>query len=88
LQAFGLEVQIHDPHVTNQQLKGKNINLKSWDDLKKADVVMLTVPHQVFQTKSTREWQTLCKEDKGIVMDLKNILPEDTFSNNITKWSM
>src|SRR5690625_4998163 len=88
LKRFGLDVQVYDPYVSSDQLKGENIELKQWEELKKADVIVLTTPHQILMEKNKKDWQSLCKDGKGIVMDVKNVIPEKTFANNIKMWRL
>lgn len=87
LQQLGLDIQVHDPHVSSNQLKG-NIPLKRWNELNRADVILLAVAHQTYKDLSKENWQSLCHPEKGIVMDLKNMIPENTFNNNITTWRL
>lgn len=85
LQNLGLPLQICDPNISSDQLKEINIPLKPFNQLKKADVVILTVPHKEFRAA---DLNALFKKNKGILMDLKGVVPKNTLQDSILIWRL
>lgn len=85
LQDLGLPLQICDPNISSDQLKEINIQLKPFNQLDKADVVILSVPHKVFRAA---DLNVLFKHNKGILMDLKGVVPKNTLQENIFVWRL
>ncbi|MEI3614752.1 nucleotide sugar dehydrogenase [Pseudogracilibacillus sp. SO30301A] len=88
LQGLNINVQVHDPYASKDELLKHGIQLKEKEELNKADILIVAVPHKVLIQQNRAEWQSLCKEGKGIVMDLKTVLPGDTFSEKKVIWSL
>lgn len=88
LKQLGFDVQVCDPYVSPAQLKNNSFELTRWENIKKSDVVIVAVPHHQFKKRNKQEWQALFKDDKAIVMDLKNVLPGDTFKKDMTIWKL
>lgn len=83
----GFSVQVCDPYVEHQGNKEElSFPLKSLDQLSKADIVILTVPHDRFAYESKSFWKKLLKLPDGIVMDIKSIIPRELFCDNTTHW--
>lgn len=52
LQLYGLNVHVHDPLAQKDDASHRyGIDLKNWDELPVADVMMIAVPHRDFLTK-------------------------------------
>src|SRR5699024_12728177 len=75
-----LTIQVHDPHVTCEQIP----MLQPFDHLKKAEIVILAVPHDAYDGKRLA---TLLK-DRGVLMDIKDVIPATALPENITKWTL
>jgi len=88
LQDIGINVQVYDPYVSNEQLASSKVKLFSWEQLIPADVIIIAVAHNQFKLLTTQEWQSLCKLDKGLIMDLKNIIPQNKFKNQLDIWRL
>jgi len=88
LQELNFNVQVHDPYVSSDELKDTKVQLKEREQLNKADILIVAVPHEIFKQQSKAEWRWLCKETEGIIMDLKNVVPKNTFNENKIIWSL
>lgn len=80
LKQLDLTIQVHDPHVTCEQIP----MLQPFDHLKKAEIVILAVPHDAYDGKRLA---TLLK-DRGVLMDIKDVIPATALPENITKWTL
>lgn len=85
LKDLGLPLQVCDPNITNGQLKHMNIDLKPFNQLKKSDIVLLSVPHKEFKMA---DLNALFKNNKGILMDLKGVIPTESLQKSISVWRM
>src|SRR5699024_4137148 len=87
LKQFGISPQTCDPYADGDELKSTHhIQLKQLSQLKKADIVILAVPHEEFK-KDFSYLKNLLKNN-GIVMDLKGIIPKNELPENITIWRL
>ena len=59
---------------------GLNLTLKPKSS--KYDLIVITVPHQVFKDLGIKKIKMWCNE-KGSIMDLKNTFPEDNVDYSI-----
>lgn len=77
LEAFGVEVFVHDPQANPEEaLSEYGVKLLKWDDLPRADAVILAVSHSDFITYSTEEFtRKLIKG--GAIIDVKATLNID-----------
>src|SRR5690606_17140456 len=88
LHELNINVQVHDPYVSSDELKDTKVQLKEREQLNKADILIVAVQHEIFKQQSKAEWRWLCKETEGIIMDLKNVVPKNTFNENKIIWSL
>lgn len=89
LQNLGLKVQVCDPHVKKEQFaREANIDLKELDQLEKADVLILAVPHSAFTSLSANTFKNLLKDKKGIIMDIKGLLSSSELGDDIVLWKL
>lgn len=85
---LGLRVQVCDPHVMTNPFKDRElIEFKSMDELSKSPIVVLAVSHQEF--KDTDKLKRILSNEKGVIMDLKGILSENSdFHDDMTVWKL
>lgn len=85
---LGLRVQVCDPHVMANPFKDRElIEFKSMDELSKSPIVVLAVSHQEF--KDTDKLKRILSNEKGVIMDLKGILSENSdFHDDMTVWKL
>src|SRR5699024_10215919 len=82
---FGVEVQVTDSYADAEEaLSEYNIDLIPYEELKPADAVVYTVPHDAYLEKGWEMFGHLLKHGKGIVIDVKCSLnrlekPSDVF---------
>lgn len=56
LQAYGLEVFVHDPHASAEDaLHEYGIRLSSWDELPQAQAIVAAVPHNTYRAITARD---------------------------------
>ena len=84
LRSYNLNIQIHDPQASKSETKEEyGIDLTPDKNLKPADAIILAVPHQEYLTDG---WQSICKlmkDNKGIIFDVKSVLPRDHVPSGI-----
>lgn len=85
LKNSNINVQVCDPHVDQNHFKDELLDLQQ---LEKCDVLILAVPHKIFTSLPVSTFQSLLKEDKGIIFDIKGALNKDEFGKDITLWSL
>ena len=79
-----LTVQIYDPYADNQETQEQHgIDLVELNDLKKADALVLAVPHKEFIDGGWKFINKLIGPDGGIVYDVKCILDKNDIPKNI-----
>ncbi|TDL30590.1 nucleotide sugar dehydrogenase [Jeotgalibacillus sp. S-D1] len=89
LQNLGLKVQVCDPHVKKEQFASEAlIDLKKLDQLEKADVLLIAVPHSAFITLPVNIFKDLLKDRKGIIMDIKGLLSSSELGDDIVLWKL
>ncbi|ANU10117.1 GDP-mannose dehydrogenase [Planococcus antarcticus DSM 14505] len=89
LQEYDIEVQVTDAEAGSKEAEREyGVTLIPYDELEKADAVVLAVPHRDYVQKSWATIQSLLKNDKGILVDIKSILPLHEKPNNIELWRL
>ncbi|GAA0305526.1 UDP-N-acetyl-D-galactosamine dehydrogenase [Gracilibacillus halotolerans] len=84
---LGLQVQVCDPHVeSNPFYDNELVDFKRLDELKSTPIIILAVSHQEF--KETDWLKRILPNEKGIIMDLKGILSEKLFPDDIVIWKL
>ena len=84
LKAHSLKVQVYDPHADKDDIKSEyQISLIEPDNLEKADVVVLAVPHDEFVRKGWRLVSELINPNGGSVYDIKSVLDRAHVPENI-----
>ena len=81
--SFNINVDVYDPVVNSNEVKsnhGLNLTLKPKNS--KYDLIVITVPHQVFKDIGIKNIKIWCNE-KGSIMDLKNTFPQNTVDYSI-----
>ena len=79
-----LTIQIYDPYADNQETQEQHgIDLIELNDLKKADALVLAVPHKEFIDGGWKFINKLIGPDGGIVYDVKCVLDKNDIPKNI-----
>ena len=75
LEGYGLTVQVHDPCADPEEASREyGIELAAREDLHRADVVILAVPHAAFVERGWTGVCALLRDTRGIVIDVKGML--------------
>lgn len=89
LNRFGVSVQVADiqarPETTVHEYR---IELVEQERLLSADAVVLAVAHQEYRDGGWKLIQSLLKDGRGVVMDIKGVLPRDAIPDGIVLWRM
>ncbi|MBD8013371.1 nucleotide sugar dehydrogenase [Planococcus wigleyi] len=89
LQEFDIDVQVTDAEAGSKDAEREyGVTLIPYDELEKADAVVLAVPHREYVQKSWGTIQSLLKNEKGILVDVKSILPQDEKPEEIELWRL
>ena len=79
-----MAIQIYDPYADKQETQEQyGINLIELNDLKKADALVLAVPHNEFINGGWGFINSLVCQDGGIVYDVKSVLDKNDTPKNI-----
>jgi UDP-N-acetyl-D-galactosamine dehydrogenase len=72
LEAFGVEVHVHDPVPNADEARHEyGLELESWDALPRADAMVVAVAHQQFVTKPLADYYAKVVE-RGCFIDVKS----------------
>ena len=89
LQEYDIDVQVTDAEAGSKEAEREyGITLIPYDELEKADAVVLAVPHREYVQKSWSTIQSLLKNEKGILVDVKSILPQHEKPKEIELWRL
>lgn len=89
LQEYDIDVQVTDDEAGAEEAKHEyGVNLIPFSDLDKADAVVLAVPHRSYVEKGWNNVQSLLHNNKGIVVDVKSILPLKEKPEEISLWRL
>ena len=84
LRNYPVTVQICDTHAESIAVRDEyQVDLTELDNLKKADVVVLAVPHDDFVEHGWKLISELLQPKGGIVYDVKSVLDKNTIPENI-----
>ncbi len=84
LESYEANIQITDPEAFPEEAHDEyGIDLTEEKHLQKADAVILAVPHNHYLEMGWSGIQALLKDGKGVVYDVKSVLPRDTKPDGI-----
>ncbi len=87
LESVGIDVQVHDPVADADAARHEyGIELKTLEDLKPADAVIVAVKHKAFVEDPVGLIRTLLAPNCKIVVDVKCVLDRTTVPSNFTLW--
>ncbi len=80
LRSYGIEVQIHDPEADKDAARDEcGVDLLAWDQLPKAQAIILAVAHKAFCGLSVENFKEKLVGN-GLVIDVKSVLNRQDFS--------
>ena len=90
LEDAGITVQVHDMHADKAEVAHEfdGLELYGDNDLKPADALVLAVSHKEYVTKGWPLVQSLLKDGKGFVADVRAVLPRDAVPADIDLWRL
>ena len=89
LQTFGFEVQVTDPQAYPEEAKHEyGLDIIPLDKLKPAVGVVMAVAHEQFKKEGWDLPKRLLQGGKGVVTDIKNLLPRDKVPEGIVLWRL
>lgn len=89
LQEYDIDVQVTDAEAGSKEAEREyGVKLIPYDDLEKADAVVLAVPHREYVQNSWSTIRSLLKNEKGILVDVKSILPRIEKPEEIELWRL
>lgn len=82
LQAYGVEVFVHDPQAEPEQAMHEyNVRLLSWDDLPRADAVVAAVSHKEFLKLSSEDMSRKLVKG-GALIDVKAVFDKNSYEQS------
>jgi UDP-N-acetyl-D-galactosamine dehydrogenase len=89
LKSYSFDVQIHDPLAYAEEAEHEyGIKLTRFEDLKPSHAVILAVSHHQYKTDPWRLVTGLLYGGKGVVADVRNILPREKTPDGVTLWRL
>jgi UDP-N-acetyl-D-galactosamine dehydrogenase len=89
LKTFGFEVQVADPMAYPGEAKHEyGIELTPLEKLKPARGVVMAVSHEQYKASGWDLIKRLLKDGKGVVADIKNMLPRDKVPAGVSLWRL
>jgi UDP-N-acetyl-D-galactosamine dehydrogenase len=86
---YGMNVQVHDPLADPAEaLDEYRIHLTAEQDLRPADAVVLAVPHRQYLEQGWALLSRLLQDSRGVVADVKGVLPRETRPDGISLWRL
>lgn len=88
LKSYNVNIQISDPLAMNDEIEEEyGLSLTFYQDLKKADCVILAVKHREYIELKTDDIKNLLKGDSSLVVGINTHLSLNDFENqNINAW--
>jgi UDP-N-acetyl-D-galactosamine dehydrogenase len=89
LQKQGITVQIHD-HLVNEDdaWDEYEVRVQTLPRLRPAQCVVLAVAHELYLQWTWQEWCQYLEQERGVVIDIKGILPRDEIPAQVTLWRL
>jgi UDP-N-acetyl-D-glucosamine/UDP-N-acetyl-D-galactosamine dehydrogenase len=89
LQAVGVRVQVHDPLVdTEEAFKEYGVDVVEDALLHPAQAIILAVAHQEYLNKGWKGLIDYLENERGVVLDVKSVLPQDQTPQHIELWRL
>ncbi|MDB5103972.1 MAG: nucleotide sugar dehydrogenase [Fibrobacteres bacterium] len=89
LESFGFKVQVTDPMAYPEEAMHEyHLDIVPIDKLLPADGVVLAVAHDQFKKDGWELPKRLLKGGKGVVADIKNLLPRESTPPGIVLWRL
>jgi UDP-N-acetyl-D-galactosamine dehydrogenase len=89
LNNYPVTIQIYDPCADSMDVRDEyQLDLIEFDDLEKADAVILAVPHKEFLDQGWKLISELLQTKGGIAYDIKSILDRNTAPENINLYRL
>jgi UDP-N-acetyl-D-galactosamine dehydrogenase len=87
LQQFGVDVEICDPLADTREAARHGITLHDVNALAPADGLILAVAHRCYRDGG---WPLIAKlvKERGVVMDVKGLLPREAKPSGLTLWRL
>ncbi|GMR20911.1 MAG: nucleotide sugar dehydrogenase [Gammaproteobacteria bacterium] len=81
LNSYGVELHIHDPLASTTEAKNEyGIDLKAWDQLPRADSMVIAVAHLEFVDKDMKTYSDKLN-DQACIIDVKSILDANAYQS-------
>jgi UDP-N-acetyl-D-glucosamine/UDP-N-acetyl-D-galactosamine dehydrogenase len=89
LWSFGVSVQVHDPFADPAEAqRAYGIAITAQENLRRADAIVLAVPHNAYVSAGWPLITSLLKEKGGLVMDVKSRLDRATTPPGVQLWRL
>jgi UDP-N-acetyl-D-glucosamine/UDP-N-acetyl-D-galactosamine dehydrogenase len=89
LKSYSFDVQVHDPLASPEEAKHEyGIQLTPFDRLQPAHAVILAVPHDQYRADPWRLIAGLLSGGKGVVADVKSVLPRADVPEGVVLWRL
>jgi UDP-N-acetyl-D-glucosamine/UDP-N-acetyl-D-galactosamine dehydrogenase len=89
LEAFGIDVQVSDPFADPEECRHEyGLSLVPAAELRPSDAVILAVSHEHFLADAWAGMTSKLKDGRGLVIDIKSVLPRDGLPQGVNLWRL
>ena len=89
LDSYCCDVHVHDPVADPEEaVEEYGVTLKAWEDLPKAQAVVLAVAHEAYRNMGSQDFENLMTPD-AVLLDIKSVLDREQFAQKgIEVWRL
>jgi UDP-N-acetyl-D-glucosamine/UDP-N-acetyl-D-galactosamine dehydrogenase len=89
LKSYSFNVQVHDPLAHSEEAEHEyGLQLTPLEKLKPANAVILAVGHDAYKSEPWEFVRRLLVGGKGVVADVRNVLPRESMPEGISLWRL
>ncbi len=89
MKSYSFDVQVHDPLACPKEAEQEyGIRLTPFEGLKPANAVILAVSHDEYRRDPWKVVTSLLECRRGVVADVRNMLPRDEIPEGVTLWRL
>ncbi|MFN8619370.1 MAG: nucleotide sugar dehydrogenase [Chloroflexota bacterium] len=89
MEQYGIEPLIHDPLCDAREAKHEyGVDLRPLDELHDLHGLVLAVPHQAYRQMNADRLTAMFQGGRGVLIDVKSIVPPGSFSADVRHWSL
>jgi len=90
LEEYGVQVLVHDPLAEAEEAVAEyGIHLRKWEALGPVDGIILAVSHRAYAEMGSQKLLSLLRDyERGVVIDVKGSLDQNSLPRSLTYWRL